>query len=351
MLKRIFSIALLGAAAIIGSTGCKNDGGFKHINGVSYKIVKDVPGKNAVLGDIVEFNIFVKVDTVPGQALVLADSRKQGKPSVARVDSAKNIGDFQAIFPMMSVGDSAVVEVTCDTILKTVPPNQMGNLPKWLKKGNKINIYVSLVSIKSMDDYKKEMDAKQAQMQEEMKAKAAQQMPIDDKLIQDYVAKNSLKAQKTASGIYYVIEKPGTGAQITKGQMVSMKYTGKTLDGKAFDSNVDTSIGHHGTDPLKFTVGVGQMIPGMDEGATLLKKGAKAKLILPSPLAYGPNSPGPSIAPNSVLVFDVEVTDVAEGKQMPQMQQAPQASAQPQGAAPKSSKQPKKEAPKADQPK
>ena len=116
------------------------------------------------------------------------------------------------------------------------------------------------MAIKSKEEYQKEMETKQGQMQQEMQQKAAAQLPIDDKLLQDYFAKNNIKAQKTASGLYYTIQKPGTGAQITKGETVSMSYTGKTLNGAAFDSNVDTSIGHHGTAPLVFSVGVGQMI-------------------------------------------------------------------------------------------
>jgi len=319
MIKRILTIALL-SVAIISNTGCSSNGGFKQTHGISYKIIKDVPGRTARMGDIVEFNFTVKVDTVPGQALVIVDTRKQGKPQVTRVDTIRQTGDFQAVFPFLSVGDSALVEVSCDTILKTVPPNALGNLPKWLKKGNKVVINVAVVSIKSMDEYKKDMEAKQAQMQQEMKAKMEQQKPIDDKILQDYFAKNNIKAEKTASGLYYTIQKPGSGPAIAKGQMVSMMYTGKTLDGKAFDSNVDTSVGHHGTEPLKWPVGSGQMIPGVDEGAALLKKGAKATLYLPSPLAYGPQSPNPGIAPNSVLIFEVEVMDVKDAPKNEQPQ-------------------------------
>jgi len=161
-----------------------------------------------------------------------------------------------------------------------------------------------------MEEYKKDMQAKQEQMQSEMKAKAEQQKPIDDKMLQDYFAKNNIKATKTASGLYYTVSKPGAGAQITKGQQASIMYTGKTLEGKAFDSNVDTAVGHHGTDPLKFIVGMGQMIPGMDEGIALLKKGSKATLYLPSPLAYGAQSPSPNIGANAILIFDVDVVDV-----------------------------------------
>src|ERR1700743_1567993 len=119
MIKRIIPFALLGAA-IISNTGCKNDGGFKKLKGIEYKIIKDAPGKNAQIGDIVEFNIVAKADT-----MVLGDSRKQqGKPAVIQVTEVKNSGQWQSVLPMLSAGDSALVQVSCDTILKALPPNQ-----------------------------------------------------------------------------------------------------------------------------------------------------------------------------------------------------------------------------------
>ena len=311
MIRKIIPIAMVGAA-LISNTGCKSDSGFKNAKGVSYKIVKDVPGKNAAIGDVVEFNIIAKADTFD-----LGNSWKQGRPGMMAVEEPKNAGDLTAVFPNLSVGDSALVEISCDTMLKNIPKEQQ-QLPPWLKKGKKITINLSIVSIKSRDEYQKEMQNKQAQAQQEMKAKAEKQMPVDDKMLQDYFAKNNIKAQKTASGLYYTVSKPGSGAAITMGQMVSMKYTGKTLEGKPFDSNIDTAIGHHGTDPLNFTVGAHQMIPGVDEGAALLKKGSKATLYLPSPLAYGEQGP-PNIGANAILIFDVEITDVKASSGQPQM--------------------------------
>ena len=284
MIKRILPIAILGVA-LISNTGCSSssNNGFKKTHGIEYKIIKDVPGRNAVKGDIVEFNLTAKADTTE-----LGNTYKQGRPGTMRVDSIRNSGDLQAVFPMLSAGDSAVVLISTDTIIKSIPPGQLEQAEKaqpWLKKGKKVTITIAVISIKSMEDYKKEQTAKQEQMQNEAKAKAARQMPIDDKLLQDYFAKNNIKAQKTASGLYYTIQKPGSGPQITNGQSVSMMYTGKTLDGKVFDSNRDSTFKH--TDPLTFNVGAHQMIPGVDEGATLLKKGSKAALYLPSPLGYG----------------------------------------------------------------
>ena len=320
MLKRILPVAILGAA-IIGNTGCNGGGSFKKIHGIEYKIVKDAPGKNAAMGDIVEFNMIAKVDT-----MVLTDSRKQGRPAVTRIEPLKNNGEFQAVFPFLSTGDSAIIVVSCDTILKNIPPSQQQGLPPWLKKGNKITINLAVVSIKTMEEYKKDMEAKQAEDQKKMAERAAQQLPLDDKTLQDYFAKNNIKATKTASGLYYTVEKPGTGANIAAGQTVSIMYTGKTLDGKVFDSNMDTTFKH--TEPLTFAVGQKQMIPGMDEGVALFKKGTKGTLYMPSPLAYGEQGP-PGIGANAILIFTVEVKDVKNtpppAPPAPQGQDAPQA--------------------------
>ena len=312
MITRIIPVAML-SALIIGNTGCKSDGGFKKLKGIEYKIVKDVPGKTAQVGDIVEFHMLAKADT-----FTLADTRnQQGNPAPIRVEEVKGSGQFQAIFPLLSVGDSAIIEISCDTLIANIPAEQRQNqqLPPWLKKGNKIKINLSVVGIKNMEDYRKDMEKKQEEMQRQMKEKAAQQMPVDDRLLQDYFAKNNIKAQKTASGLYYTIQKPGSGANIAKGQMASVKYTGKLLDGKVFDSNVDTTVSHN-KELLTVPVGAHQVIPGMDEGLELMKKGGKATFYMPSPLAYGPNSPSPAIPVNSILVFDVEVVEVKAGAPM-----------------------------------
>ncbi len=315
MTTRIISIALLGAATLgfsacnSKSEGGSSDGGtFKPLNGFEYKIAKDVEGKTPEVGEIVEFHLIAKVDT-----MVLNDTWKQGRPGAMRVDSFVASGQWQAVLPFMSEGDSAVLNVSCDSILKTIPEDQLSRTPEWLKPGNKIVLNLSVVSIQSEEEYNKKMQALQEEEMKKMEEQKAQQAPIDDQILQDYFAKNNIHPQKTASGLYYTIQKAGSGAQIQKGQTVSMMYTGKLLDGTIFDSNVDPEIlAKRGgkSEPLVFPVGMGQMIPGMDEGAMLLKKGAKATLYIPSPLAYGPNSPNPNIPANAVMMFDVEITNV-----------------------------------------
>ena len=109
---------------------------------------------------------------------------------------------------------------------------------------------------------------------------------------------------KTESGLVYVEEKAGTGAQAQAGKTVKVHYTGKFPDGKVFDSSIPRG------EPLEFVLGAGRVIKGWDEGIALMKVGGKAVLTIPPQLAYGERGAGGVIPPNATLVFDVELVEV-----------------------------------------
>jgi len=111
-------------------------------------------------------------------------------------------------------------------------------------------------------------------------------------------------ASKTASGLYYQVAEEGKGPKPNKGQMVSVHYAGYLLDGRKFDSSFDRN------QPIQIPIGVGQVIPGWDEGIMLLNEGSKAKLIIPPHLGYGSQGAGGVIPPNAILIFDVELVKV-----------------------------------------
>ncbi len=96
----------------------------------------------------------------------------------------------------------------------------------------------------------------------------------------------------------------GSGAQPTKGQTVTVHYTGWFTDGQKFDSSVDRD------EPFQFVLGAGQVIPGWDLGVATLRVGDKVKLTLPPELAYGRAGYPGAIPPNATLVFEVELLAV-----------------------------------------
>ena len=111
--------------------------------------------------------------------------------------------------------------------------------------------------------------------------------------------------QQTDSGLRYQIIQEGAGQQAAAGQTVSVHYKGQLLDGTVFDSSFKRQ------QPIDFVLGQGQVIPGWDEGVSLLKVGDKARFVIPSNLAYGSRGVGGVIPPDAVLIFDVELVAVS----------------------------------------
>lgn len=108
----------------------------------------------------------------------------------------------------------------------------------------------------------------------------------------------------TASGLKYSEMVVGNGASPKQGQVVSVHYTGWLTDGKKFDSSVDRG------QPFEFTLGVGQVIKGWDEGVSTMKIGGKRKLTIPAALGYGGRGAGGAIPPNATLIFEVELLGI-----------------------------------------
>jgi len=137
--------------------------------------------------------------------------------------------------------------------------------------------------------------------QEEIKLeKEAKEKAAQANLLSDHVQ----GFDQTASGLFYKEIQKGSGAKPNKGQKVSVHYKGMLLDGTVFDSSYQRK------EPIDFNVGVGQVIPGWDEGIMLLEVGTKARFVIPSELAYGAAGAGGVIPPNAALIFDVELVAV-----------------------------------------
>jgi peptidylprolyl isomerase len=138
----------------------------------------------------------------------------------------------------------------------------------------------------------------------QMKEKAAKAAAEAAKEFDNWVMKTYPSAQKTASGLYYVVVQEGTGEQAVKGKTVAVHYSGKLTNGNEFDNS------YRRGEPIEFKLGIGQVIPGWDEGIGLMNVGSKYTLIIPSELGYGKRGAGGVIPPNATLVFETELVSV-----------------------------------------
>ncbi len=117
-----------------------------------------------------------------------------------------------------------------------------------------------------------------------------------------FISEKWPKAEKTKSGLMYIIEKEGSGADSpVMGSKVTVHYNGMFLNGTLFDSSIQRG------QPLQFSVG--QVIPGWNEALMAMKKGEKRTLIIPPELGYGSQGAGGVIPPYAFLVFEVELID------------------------------------------
>lgn len=141
-------------------------------------------------------------------------------------------------------------------------------------------------------------------LEKKQREEAAKMAEINKAAGEEFLAKNGRREEvfTTPSGLQYEILEKGDGPTPTATDTVEVHYTGKLIDGTVFDSSVERGV------PATF--GVTQVIPGWVEALQLMPKGSKWRLFIPSALAYGPQGAGPTIGPNSTLIFDVELLKI-----------------------------------------
>ncbi len=298
---------------------CSEKGGFKRTkSGLAYKIISDGKGPLVKRGELLKIHFSNKVhDSLLGTTY-------GSMPTYAQVDSVGAEYNPAEVFPLLRKGDSAVIVLEVDTLLKRSP----GQLPPSFRAKDKMVLTIRVLEI---------LPTREAVQQDQMEEMAKQKQRDDArkvgeiKEIEQYLAKNNIKAQQTQNGVFYEIQTPGTGPKADSGKIVSINYTGYLMDGKFFDSNVDSNkqLQKHPLTPFEFMAGMQGAITGMLEGITVFNEGGKGRLFIPSVLGYGAQGSPPAIKPYENLIFEVEVTSVKDAPQqqgMPQMpmpQQAP----------------------------
>ncbi|WP_206986077.1 FKBP-type peptidyl-prolyl cis-trans isomerase [Hymenobacter telluris] len=165
---------------------------------------------------------------------------------------------------------------------------------------------VAPLLLASCDDNSSDYELLQAQALARQKEVRA----ADSLVINKYIADSSLtNVQRQPSGLCIVFKNTGTGDVPAASQTVSVVYRGAFIN--AFSNRVfdQSPLVDGKREPFKFVIGQGRVIPGFDQGISLMRKGQKAILLMPSYLAYGPNGAS-TIPADSPLRFDVELTDI-----------------------------------------
>ncbi len=269
----------------------------KTATGLHYQFFKQTNAEQPKVGDLMDMAISC---TVNDTTIIVPNSE-----NTMPLEAPMFAGDFFEGMAMMHKGDSASFIVNIDsTFIKWF---RQPSLPSEFKSTDVMRFEIRLDDFYPESEYanrlaakiKKDIDAKIGMMKTahpEETATAAQQLS-------DYLTENKVEVEPTASGLYYVMTQEGNGEKPEAGQMAQVHYTGKLLDGTVFDSSIDRG------EPISFPLGVGQVIPGWDEGIMMMSKGEKGVLYIPYYLAYGDRQVGDKIIPFSNLMFEVELID------------------------------------------
>lgn len=272
-------------------TSCQNEknnayAGFeKTESGLYYKFHNQNVGDTPELMELIDLQIACFIND---SSVIIPNNRM-----IMQMIEPLFAGDIYDGIKMMSVGDSASFIVRTDSTFMTL--FQLPTLPTEFSKTDVMRFEIKL------NDFYPESEFANKQM-EYMKKTYKNETENAENELNKYLKENKLNPIRTESGLYYLQTKSGNGENPQVGTQVKVHYTGKLLDGTVFDSSISRN------EPIQFDLGVGQVIPGWDEGIRLMSKGEKGILFIPYYLGYGDRGAG-AIPPFATLIFDVELVD------------------------------------------
>lgn len=305
------SIVLLGFA-VLGLTACQQ---FQEgEGGMQYKIIKDNGQPKIQEGDFISVGAIIKTE---GDSLLMS-TYETGQPTYMAAQKPMYEGDIMSALFKLGSGDSAVFKFNIDSMVAKGVPKPEGIEGSHLVYTFKVNHVIPKGDLSDSVFH--------AQVEEYITAEQEKIKNAEAGIIENFIKKENLTTQTTASGLQYVIEEEGNGAVAKIGDTVTVNYTGRFLTGerKVFDTSIETVAKDAGGnvynaqrpyEPISIPVGLGAVIPGWDEGLQLLPEGSKARLIVPSNLAYGEQGMMGGIAPYTPLEFEVEIVKVTPQKE------------------------------------
>jgi len=288
-----FAVVFLASIQRLNAQSKTDQAKLKTASGLEYQIYNHKEGEKPKQGEFVKFQLAYTI----GANDSLLHSSFTNIPDYIPVDTGKQAQySFMEVIPEMCAGDSAYITVSVDSLVnrKMIPAyNEV------FQEGSSIKCKVKLLKILPSDSAVNADYAKETELEKDREIKN----------IENYLTNAGIKAEKTKSGAYVVIENPGdTTLKADSGKVASIKYKGYLFNGNVFDTNMDSTKGH--TEPITVPVGAGRVIKGWDEALPYFGKGSKGKIFVPALLAYGPQPMGSEIPAYSNLIFNIEMVDV-----------------------------------------
>jgi FKBP-type peptidyl-prolyl cis-trans isomerase FkpA len=303
------SVLLFVLVAMIG-VACSDSK--ETTSGLKYNVLRKGDGVVATAGQILIMD-FVFMDSKDS---VWNDSRKNDYPTMVMAQDSVPAGDgVLEVFQLLSKGDSVTFQIPSKTLFEKTFRSQ---IPPGVDSTGLFTFHIGVRDIVSEEQARAIQNDIAAKQKEKSMLAEMEQLRMDTTSIVDYLKKNSLIAQKTPSGLRYVITKAGTGDNAKSGQTVKVNYAGFLLDGTCFDSSIESVARENNVfnearkpyQPLEVTLGYQQVIPGWEEALSLMNKGSKMTVFIPSTLAYGTQRRSEVIVENSILKFDMEMLDI-----------------------------------------
>ena len=281
-------------------------------NGMKFKMVKEGTGEPTKTGEVLIFNFMFKdpkdsiwwttYTAVFPQYMVMRDTTGMHKED-----------GMTQMLRMLRKGDSVLVTIPMKDFFKDYVRRPM---PEKMDSTWNITTRLKVENIMPQDSfmtYQRDFYMKLEKAQAEK----------DAVILDEYLAKNNIVAEKTPSGLRYVITQPGKGENGKSGQAAKVGYLGYTIDGKYFDGSdrataIEKGFFNSQRDqfapyaPYDVTIDRSQVIMAWHEALKLMNKGAKATIYVPSGLAYGPQRKGDIIKENQVLIFELEMIDLKD---------------------------------------
>lgn len=308
--KYLFAILILLPMRSLAQTSTTPPGYQAGPGGMLYKIYKHNNGPKIQVGNFINVSAIGKTD---GDSVLF--NTYDSHPILTVVPKPQFYGDVFTGMQYLSEGDSATIKVLADSAFKvqTKPKGFKGKYLTYDLKVNKVFVKGQLSD-----------SAFQAKIMEYIVNEGQKLRAEEPGLISKYISDNNLSLTPTADSLYYMINKPGTGANIAPGDTVIMNYTGKLFNGKVFDSSIKEEVvrSKMPVDPTRqyvpahIVVDEKLIIRGWYEGLQLLNKGATATFIVPSRLAYGKTGIS-VIAPYTPIIFEITVIDVRPAPKKP----------------------------------